>query len=91
MWYTIHNCTEGESCIAQDSFFCLQKLQTKETLREGAHCLGDNGFAPTETKCVECSDSEKNMSAYADQNHAPSLTCVRLELLICRNCKQKKK
>ena len=26
-----------------------------------------------------CSDSEKNMSAYADQNHAPSLTCVRLE------------
>ena len=20
-------------------------------LREGAHCLGDNGFAPTETKC----------------------------------------
>ena len=29
---------------------------------------------------VECSDSEKNMSAYADQNHAPSLTCVRLEL-----------
>ena len=28
-----------------------------------------------------CSDSEKNMSAYADQNHAPSLTCVRLEWL----------
>ena len=27
-----------------------------------------------------CSDSEKNMSAFADQNHAPSLTCVRLEL-----------
>ena len=27
-----------------------------------------------------CSDSEKNMSAYADQNHAPSLTCVRLEV-----------
>ena len=26
-----------------------------------------------------CSDSEKNMSAYADQNHAPSLTYVRLE------------
>ena len=26
------------------------------------------------------SDSEKNMSAYADQNHAPSLTCVRLDL-----------
>ena len=26
-----------------------------------------------------CSDSEKNMSAFADQNHAPSLTCVRLE------------
>ena len=26
-----------------------------------------------------CSDSEMNMSAYADQNHAPSLTCVRLE------------
>ena len=26
-----------------------------------------------------CSDSEKNMSAYADQNHASSLTCVRLE------------
>ena len=30
-----------------------------------------------------CSDSEKNMSAFADQNHAPSLTCVRLE-----NCKK---
>ena len=27
-----------------------------------------------------CSDSEKNMSAFADQNHAPSLTCLRLEL-----------
>ena len=26
------------------------------------------------------SDSVKNMSAYADQNHAPSLTDVRLEL-----------
>ena len=26
------------------------------------------------------SDSEKNMSAYADQNHVPSLTDVRLEL-----------
>ena len=26
-----------------------------------------------------CSDSEKNMSAFADQNHAPNLTCVRLE------------
>ena len=31
-------------------------------------------------RSVECSDSEKNMSAFADQNHAPSLTCVRLEL-----------
>ena len=30
-------------------------------------------------RSVECSDSEMNMSAYADQNHAPSLTCVRLE------------
>ena len=28
-----------------------------------------------------CSDSEKNMSAFADQNHAPSLTYVRLELM----------
>ena len=27
-----------------------------------------------EIRSVECSDSEKNMSAYADQNHAPSLT-----------------
>ncbi|RHV65056.1 hypothetical protein DXB15_14810 [Roseburia sp. OM02-15] len=32
-------------------------------------------------RSVECSDSEKNMSAFADQNHAPSLTCVRLELI----------
>ena len=32
-------------------------------------------------RSVECSDSEKNMSAFADQNHAPSLTCVRLEYL----------
>ena len=30
-------------------------------------------------RSVECSDSEKNMSAFADQNHAPSLTSVRLE------------
>ena len=30
-----------------------------------------------------CSDSEKNMSAFANQNHAPSLTCVRLEILFC--------
>ena len=28
-----------------------------------------------------CSDSEKNMSAFADQNHAPSLTYVRLEFI----------
>ena len=28
------------------------------------------------------SDSVKNMSAYADQNHAPSLTDVRLEFLL---------
>ena len=28
-----------------------------------------------------CSDSEKNMSAFADQNHTPSLTCVRLECM----------
>jgi hypothetical protein len=26
-----------------------------------------------------CSDAEKSMPAYADQNHAPSLMCVRLE------------
>ena len=30
-------------------------------------------------RSVECSDSEKKMSACTDQNHAPSLTCVRLE------------
>ena len=29
-----------------------------------------------------CSDSEKNMSAFADQNHAASLTCVRLEFIV---------
>ena len=28
------------------------------------------------------SDSVKNMSAYADQNHAPSLTDVRLEFSV---------
>ena len=28
-----------------------------------------------------CSDSEKNMSAFAEQNHAPSLTCVRLDFV----------
>ena len=32
-----------------------------------------------------CSDSEKNMSAFADQNHAPSLTCVRLECVNTEN------
>ena len=31
-----------------------------------------------------CSDSEMKMSAYADQNHAPSLTCVRLENVTIR-------
>ena len=34
-------------------------------------------------RSVECSDSEKKMSACADQNHAPSLTCVRLEYTFC--------
>ena len=29
------------------------------------------------------SDSVKNMSAYADQNHAPSLAAARLEFLLC--------
>ena len=40
-----------------------------------------------------CSDSEKNMSAFADQNHAPSLTCVRLEWIVMqekrRNIKER--
>ncbi|RHV65319.1 hypothetical protein DXB15_14490 [Roseburia sp. OM02-15] len=36
-------------------------------------------------RSVECSDSEKKMSACADQNHAPSLTCVRLEFLMFGN------
>ena len=30
-------------------------------------------------RSVECSNSEKKMSACADQNHAPSLMGVRLE------------
>ena len=32
-----------------------------------------------------CSDSKKNMSAYADWNHAPGLTCVRLEYTVWRH------
>ena len=28
------------------------------------------------------SDSEKNMSAYADQNHAPSLAAARLKICL---------
>ena len=35
------------------------------------------------------SDSVKNMSAYADQNHAPSLTDVRLELFAQKEVKIK--
>ena len=35
------------------------------------------------------SDSVKNMSAYADQNHAPSLTDVRLENIIQQDNIQK--
>ena len=31
------------------------------------------------TRSVERSDSEMNVSTYVDQNHAPSLTCVRFE------------
>jgi len=40
-----------------------------------------------------CSDSEKNMSAFADENHAPSFTCVRLGVTnIClKKCKYCKK
>ena len=34
------------------------------------------------------SDSVKNMSAYADQNHAPSLTDVRLENIIQQDNKK---
>lgn len=30
---------------------------------------------------VTCSDSEENRSAYADRNHAPSLTCVQREFI----------
>ena len=33
------------------------------------------------------SDSVKNMSAYADQNHAPSLTDVRLEWINRTKCR----
>ena len=35
-----------------------------------------------------CSDSEKNMSAFADQNHAPSLTCVQLEKYLMNKVKK---
>ena len=50
-------------------------------------CFCTGGFylyttGTDDTLNVECSDSEKNMSAFADQNHAPSLTCVRLECAI---------
>ncbi len=41
-------------------------------------------------RSVECSDSEKKMSACADQNHAPSLTCVRLEYMIVQFANGKK-
>ena len=66
--------------VSSNKYFSVGVQSPTEinVLMRGAHCLGDNGFAPTE-RSVECSDSEKKMSACADQNHAPSLTCVRLE------------
>ena len=30
---------------------------------------------------VTCSGSEENRSAYADRNHAPSLTCAQREFI----------
>jgi len=45
-----------------------------------AHIVWETMVLRRPKRSVECSDSEKNMSAFADQNHAPSLTCVRLEL-----------
>ena len=50
---------------------------------ERSPALQTNTFCKTEDFCrsVECSDSEKNMSACVDQNHALSLMCVRLELV----------
>ncbi len=45
-----------------------------------AHIVWETMVLRRPKRSVECSDSEKNMSAFADQNHAPSLTCVRLKV-----------
>ena len=72
--------------VSSNKYFSVGvQSPTEINAHEGAHCLGDNGFAPTE-RSVECSDSEKKMSACADQNHAPSLTCVRLEQILHYDC-----
>ena len=52
-------------------------MQQKRSAR--AHIVWETMVLRRPKRSVECSDSEKNMSAFADQNHAPSLTCVRLE------------
>ena len=54
-------------------YFCLHKCSAR------AHIVWETMVLRRPERSVECSDSEKKMSACADQNHAPSLTCVRLE------------
>ena len=56
-------------------YFCLHKCSAR------AHIVWETMVLRRPERSVECSDSEKKMSACADQNHAPNLTCVRLELL----------
>ncbi len=45
----------------------------------GAHIVWETMVLRRPKRSVERSDSVENVSAYADQNHASSLTCVRLE------------
>ena len=54
-------------------YFCLHKCSAR------AHIVWETMVLRRPERSVECRDSEKKISACADQNHAPSLTCVRLE------------
>ena len=50
-------------------------------------CLSGNPISDWDKRSARMrSDSVKNMSAYADQNHAPSLAVARLELVWHYSC-----
>ena len=62
-----------------ETFLSGSRISDWDKCSARAHIAWETMILHRPKRSVECSDSEKNMSAFADQNHAPSLTCVRLE------------